>query len=133
MSNIAEQSVPATAASHAVIPTTGFTTIWGVTINPMAAAFGVAVLFLAYIVWQAHRSGRFDFWDILREAGKPSWTRVVGLCAFLVTTWILVDKEIKATLTIEWYLAYGAGWIAPILTKIIKGAGDPPQPGGAAP
>lgn len=99
----------------------GFTTVYGVTINPMVIVLGVIVLVALLVLWRAHKTKTFDAWDLLREGGKPSWVRSVGMGAFLMTTWLIIDREIKGTLTVEWFFAYGAAWVGPILARIIKG------------
>lgn len=109
---------------HAIVvapPVTGWTTIFGITINPMAIVLGLAVLLIGFLVWKAQRDEKnpFDIWDLFLENGKANPTRTAFLTAFVMTSWVIIDREIKGTLDITFFGAYLAGWVGPLAAKII--------------
>jgi hypothetical protein len=108
-------------------PINGFTTIWGITINPMVIILAVLIIFIVFVIWYAHRRRTIDLWDLLRDDvnGKTSKTAIAFLTAFLMTSWVIIDREIKATLDVTFFAAYLAAWVGPLTAKIIFNKAGP--------
>jgi hypothetical protein len=113
---------------------TGFTTIWGLSINPMVMVLGAILIALAFLLYLGQREGgenTFDFWDLLMdtlESGKrrASGIKVTYLTAFVVSTWVIVDQQIKGTLLPEIFMAYLGVWCASLIAKVVFDKKDMP-------
>jgi hypothetical protein len=78
--------------------------------------------------WQAHRRPGFDFnaFDLVTENGKVSNEKFTFMCAFAMTTWLMVDLHLKGKMT-EGYLGlYIAAWVGPLVAKVIFKKTDMP-------
>lgn len=129
-------------------PVTGFTTLWGVTINPSAAVLGAIALLLAFLLWRAQRDedeNSFDFWDLVMDditptASQPNRRRKASviklsfLGAFLLSSWAVFDQEIKASPLLPTVFGiYMATWGVSLIAKVIFDKKDAPTfsiPGG---
>lgn len=89
---------------------------WMVTILAVAAGF-VIVSF-----WRAHRKPGFDFnvFDLIMDKGKISKFALVFMITFAVSTWLVVVRELKGTLTEGFFGIYCAIWITPVVTKLLS-------------
>lgn len=79
-----------------------------------------AVVVLVSFV-QAHRRPGFDFnaFDLVMENGKVSNEKFTFMCAFAMTTWLMVDLHLKGKMT-EGYLGlYIAAWVGPLVAKVV--------------
>jgi hypothetical protein len=89
------------------------------------------VLFIILLsFWRAHRDPNinFNFYDFILENGRPSKLSFVLMGAFLVTTWIVFHLTLSGKITEGYFTIYGGLWIAPILTRIMKGDSAAPAP-----
>jgi hypothetical protein len=106
-------------------PVSGFTTVWGVTINPSLIVLSVAILGLIWLVYLAQKSSKpFDVRDLIMEDGKLSPTKSAFMAAFLMTSWVIVDLEIKARLTDTLFGGYLLAWVGPLTAKVIFNKSD---------
>lgn len=135
---IAVQAVAqATPEIHKIPPVTGFVTVWGVTINPMAIVLTALLCIAAGILWQAQRShGRntFDIWDLVMDTLPDGTRRASGIksafqTAFVLSSWVIVDQEIKGALGEAVFGLYLATWCASLIAKVVFDKQDPPQIG----
>lgn len=121
MTSVLPVSVPA--------PVSGFTTVWGVTINPMVIALLMFVVGMGWLIYLAQKSSKpFDLRDLVMEADgdgvKLSPTKTAFMAAFLMTSWVVVDLEIKARLTDTLFGAYLLAWVGPLTAKVIFNKSD---------
>jgi hypothetical protein len=125
-------ATPATAvvaAAAAPPAVTGFTTIWGVTINPMVIVLAIAIAAVILLLWRAQRNADdpFDVLDLVMENSKASITKIAFLSAFVMTSWVVVDCQIKHTLTEGIFGLYLAAWVGPLVAKIVFNKSDMPK------
>lgn len=120
---------------HKVPPVTGFTSVWGIEVNPMALVLIALVCLAAYILWKAQRSNgknTFDVWDLVMDT-KPDKTRTASgiksafQSAFVLSSWVIVDQEIKGTLTEGLFMAYLGTWCLSLIAKVVFEKTDPPK------
>ncbi len=82
-------------------------------------AFGAVVVVISF--WRAHNKPGFDFnaFDLVMENGKVSKIAFTFMAAFAVTTWILVDLQLKDKMTEGYLTTYGAMWVASLVAKVV--------------
>ncbi len=114
---------------HKIAPITGWTSFFGVEINPSVIVFLLVVCIVIYFLWKAQRDGRsntFNVWDFTMNR-LPNGSRETSIvkstyaAAFLVSTWVIVDEQIKGTLTEGIFGLWLTAWVAPLVTKLVKG------------
>lgn len=113
----------------------GFTTIWGVTINPMVIVLCLAVVGILYLLWRGQRdagSNSFDIWDLVMDIGPDGKRRASSIkccfqAAFLLSSWVIVDQEIKGVLTEAIFGLYLFTWCASLIAKVVYDKKDPPS------
>lgn len=124
--------IVSTAPAVAVVPPTplisGFTTIWGVTINPSVLMLLLSFAVIAWTVWRAQRSEYpFDLRDLVMINGKLDIARSAFFVAFVLSSWVIVDQEIKGRLTELIYGAYLGTWAISLIAVVIYGAKEMPK------
>jgi hypothetical protein len=89
-----------------------------------------AAIFVLLSFWRAHRKPGFDFnaFDLIMEKGKVSKIAFTFMAAFGVTTWILIDLEMKGKMTEGYLTTYGAMWVASLVMRVVFNKTDP-EPG----
>ncbi len=130
------------AISPVIPPINGFTTIWGVTINPSVIALVSAGLLIAFFLWRAQRSrdqNSFDFSDLImddivptperpKRTRKASVIKLLFLMSFGLSSWVLIDQEIKLSpLLVAVYTVYMATWCVALIAKVIFDKKDVPS------
>ncbi len=92
------------------------------------AAAGVLV---AISFWRAHRKPGFDFdlFDLIMENGKVSKIALTFMMAFAVTTWILIDLQLKGKMTEGYLMTYGGMWVASLVAKVVFNKDVAPEVG----
>lgn len=126
--------MPAASPIPAAAPISGFTTILGVTINPMVIVLALVIGAAGILLWRAQRdtaADSFDAWDLVMEPGpdgvrKASVPRIAFMSAFVMSSWVIVDCQIKHTLTEGIFGAYLLAWVGPLAAKVIFNKSDPP-------
>lgn len=85
-----------------------------------------AALFVLLSFWRAHNKPGFDFnaFDLIMENGKVSKIAFTFMAAFVVTTWILVDLQMKGKMTEGYLTTYGAMWVASLVAKVVFNKND---------
>lgn len=86
-----------------------------------------AALFVLCSFWRAHRKPGFDFnaFDLIMEKGRVSKIAFTFMAAFAVTTWILIDLQVKGKMTEGYLTTYGAMWVASLVAKVVFNKDDP--------
>lgn len=97
-------------------------------INWMLVILGVAALLVAVSFWRAHRTPGFAFnaFDLLMEDGKVSRVAFWFMVAGAVSTWVIVDMQIKDKLTEGMFGLWLTAWVAPLIAKMVFGKTDMP-------
>jgi len=85
-----------------------------------------AGLFVVFSFWRAHNKPGFDFnaFDLVMENGKVSKIAFTFMAAFAVTTWILIDLQLKDKMTEGYLTTYGAMWVASLVAKVVFNKND---------
>lgn len=117
------------APAAAPPPVTGFTTVFGVSVNPMVIVLAIALAVLLIMFWRAQRDAKnpFDITDLFMEAGHASVTKLLFMATWGMTTWAVVDNEIKHTLTDAIFGLYLAAWVTPLVAKVVFNKESPPE------
>lgn len=87
----------------------------------MLVALAAILVFVVLSFWRAHNKPGFDFnaFDLVMENGKVSKIAFTFMAAFAVTTWILVDLQLKDKMTEGYLTTYGAMWVASLVAKVV--------------
>lgn len=99
----------------------------------------VLVLVLMAVIYEFYRAQRdesfasFNLYDLIMEGGKLSRSGVVMMGAFALTSWMMINLTLNNKMTEGYLLAYGGMWVAPGLTRIVKGPVPPPEKPGIPP
>lgn len=145
----------AASAAAAAPPLDGFTTLsfWGttLTVNPMACVLLLVIAVFCYGLWKGQRSNganTFDVWDLVMDTLPPGTGAQAGddlprrasaiklffNGAFILSSWLVVDQEIKASpLLPSIFGIYMATWGAALIAKVVYDAKAIPDfnlPGG---
>jgi hypothetical protein len=122
---IVEATPPVTSQS------TGFINydIFGfhISVNPMFVLLIIVSAVVCYFFWKGQRDkGRntFDGWDLVMDALPNGGRRASGIkvafqICFLVSTWVVIDKELKNSLDAAFFAVYSGVWAASLIGKIV--------------
>jgi hypothetical protein len=90
-----------------------------------------AGVLVAISFWHAHRKPNFDFdmFDLIMENGKVSKIALTFMMAFAVTTWILIDLQLKGKMTEGYLMTYGGMWVASLVAKVVFNKDAAPEVG----
>lgn len=98
--------------------------------NPdwMLTILATGALLVVLSFWCAHRKQGFNFnaFDLIMESGKVSKTALAFMIVLGVTTWVIVDLQIKGRLTEAYFGAYGVMWVGPLVARVIFGKTEMP-------
>jgi hypothetical protein len=134
-------TAPPVAPVAAIPPINGWTTIYGITINPNIILLAVIVGCVLYFIWKAQRSqdpNSFDFSDLVMDditstAETPDRTRKASvikltyLCSFIFSTWLVYDQEIKLSPQLPTVFGlWMATWAVAVVAKLIFDKKDAP-------
>lgn len=94
----------------------------------MLVILAVAALLVAVSFWRAHSRPGFEFnaFDLIMEGGKVSKIAMAFMLVLAVTTWIVVDLQIKGHLTEGYFTMYGTMWVVPLVAKVVFNKTDLP-------
>ena len=117
------------------VPITGFVKVFGVSVNPSVAVFSVIVCAFLYVLWRGQRAaGRntFDFYDLVMDTLPDGSRRASGIkmayqAGFLISSWVVVDNQIKGALTEGIFGLYLGTWCASLIAKVVFDKQDPPK------
>jgi hypothetical protein len=97
--------------------------------DPMHAILAVGLLVILYSIWKAHNSPTTDFnaLDILMENGRVSKIAIAFMLVLGVSTWVIVDQEVRGKLTDGMFGLWLTAWVTPLVAKVLfnKGSPDP--------
>ena len=111
--------------------------IYGFRLDWMVVALIVSLLAVIVILYRVQRNpdNRFDLLDLLMDNGRLSRVAFAFIGSFAVTNWVIVTLTLNGKLTEGYLTIYVAAWVAPLVTRILKGsvATDLPDQGGQQP
>lgn len=93
-------------------------------IDWMLTILAVGVVVIAISIWRAQRRPDFDFFDLLMENGRVSRIAVCFMSAGVVSTWVIVDLQIKGKLSDGMYGLWLGAWVGPLIAKMVFGRND---------
>lgn len=95
----------------------------------MLAVLGIGFLCLLLSFWKAHRRPDFQFsaFDLIMENGKVSKIALAFMVVLGVTTWIMVDLQIKGKMSEGYLTTYGAMWVFPLVAKVVFNKAEMPS------
>lgn len=124
-------------AAPVVVPpvqvSTGFVQIFGVSVYPSAVMLTMVALVVLYMLWRSQKSLKdFDVFDLLMDTLSDGTRRVSGIksvfvASFVISSWVIVDQEIKGTLNAEMFFAYLSVWAASAIAKVVWDTKQAPQ------
>lgn len=125
IATITATTAPAAAAAAPIA--SGYLTIMGITVYPMFVVLVLALATFGYFLWQGQRSnGRntFDAWDLIMDTLPDGTRRASGIkttyqTAFIISSWVIIDQELKGVLTATVFGLYLATWCASLITKVV--------------
>lgn len=90
-------------------------------IDPMLTALCVVFIVIGLSFWRAQKRAdfAFDLFDLIMEGGKVSKTAVAFMMVLCVTTWVIIDQQIKGALSSEMFGLYGGMWVLPLVARVI--------------
>lgn len=90
-------------------------------IDWMVTFLAVMVIGIGLSFWRAQRdpSFNFDAFDLIMEGGRVSKIAVAFMLVLAVTTWVIIDMQIKGTLTEGMFGLYGGMWVLPLVAKVV--------------
>jgi hypothetical protein len=99
-----------------------------VKIDWMLVVLCSALLFIVLSFWKAHRTPGFNFnaFDLVMEGGKVDTEKTAFMIVLAMTTWLMIDIELKGKMTEGYLIIYGGLWVGPLVAKVIFKAKVPP-------
>lgn len=94
----------------------------------MLAVLAVAALLILITFWRAHRDSAiaFNTLDLIMVDGKVDRIATVFMIAFAVSTWVIVDLEIKSKLDAGVFGLWLGAWVGPLVAKMVFGKNEMP-------
>ena len=95
----------------------------------MLAVLAAAGVLIVFSFWHAHRNkaSTFDALDLIMVDGKLDRIATVFMIAFAVSTWVIVDLQIKGKLDSGIFGIWMASWVGPLVAKMVFGKNDMPS------
>jgi hypothetical protein len=93
------------------------------------AAFIIAVLGIIWSIYRLHLNPavNFNMLDLLIENGRVSKVSCLVMGSFFVTSWVIVDLQVRGKMT-EGYLGlYAGAWVAPLIARLFNPKTDGAQ------
>jgi len=116
-------------------PISGFIEIWGISINPSLCVLMLAAAWLGYFLWKAQRNNEqnsFNVWDLVQDIDpvtrerKTSLIKVTFTGCFILSSWVIIDNQIKGTLSEGIFGIYMSVWGLSLIAKVVFDKKDPP-------
>ena len=94
----------------------------------MLAILAVVAAFIIISFWRAHRSSvtPFNALDLIMVDGKVDKIAAAFMLVLGVTTWIMIDLQIKGKMTEGYLTSFGAMWVFPLVAKFVFGKTEMP-------
>jgi hypothetical protein len=87
----------------------------------MLIILACAAMLVLLSFWRAHRTPGFEFnaFDLIMENGHVSKIALAFMLVLAVTTWVIIDLQIKGHLTEGYFTMYGTMWVLPLVAKVV--------------
>lgn len=97
-------------------------------LDPMLIILCAISIAVAYSFWRAHKRPDvvFDFFDLIMVNGKVDKIAVAFMLVLAVSTWVIVDQQIKGKLTEGMFGLWLGAWVTPLVAKVVFGKADLP-------
>lgn len=94
----------------------------------MLVALAVMAVAIVLSFWRAHRNVavQFNALDLIMVDGKVDRIATVFMIAFAVSTWVIVDMEIKGKLDAGVLGLWLGAWVGPLVAKMVFGKNEMP-------
>ncbi len=97
------------------------------TADPMLIILACGAIAVLLTIWAAHRSSSsFDAFDLITENGRVSKIAFAFMLVLGVSTWVIVDQQIKGKLDSGMFLSWLGAWLSPIVTRLALSKTEPP-------
>jgi len=98
-------------------------------IDPMLTGLCLVFIIIGLSFWRAQKRPdfAFDLFDLIMENGKVSKIAAAFMLVLAVTTWVIVDQQIKGSLSNEMFGLYGGMWVLPLVAKVVFNKQDMPD------
>ena len=95
----------------------------------MLIILAAAACLLLLTFWREHRNNAttFNALDLIMVAGKLDRIATVFMIAFAVSTWVIVDMEIKGKLDAGTFGLWLGAWVGPLVAKMVFGKNEMPS------
>jgi len=99
------------------------------TIDPMLIVLCSISIVIGYSIWRAHKRADivFDFFDLIMVNGKVDKIAVAFMLVLGVSTWVIIDQQIKGRLSGEMFGLWLTAWVAPLVAKVVFGKNEVPS------
>lgn len=88
--------------------------------NPTVIVLCLLLLIIAVSMWHAQRNHpHFDAFDLIMENGRVSKIAIAFMLVLAVTTWVIIDLQLKGALTEGYFTMYGTMWVVPLVAKVV--------------
>ena len=94
----------------------------GYRVDSMAVAFLFIAALIVLFFYHAHKykDTEFNVYDLFMEDGKTSSKKVIFIGSFIVSSWVIVHKELTAALDATVFGAFLAAWVAPVVANLFS-------------
>lgn len=95
----------------------------------MLTILAIGAVLIAVSFWRAHSRPGFDFnaFDLIMENGRVSKISLAYMLVLLVSTWVIVDMEMKGKLTEGMFGMWLGAWVAPLIAKVVFNKSEMPS------
>lgn len=102
-------------------------------IDPMLLVLVLGATGIGVSFWRAHRRPdvQFNLLDLLLENGRVSKISFAFMLVLGVSTWVVVDLQVKGRLTDGTFGLWLGAWVAPLVARVVFGKTEMPAPGAA--
>jgi hypothetical protein len=92
----------------------------------MLVILAVVAAFVVISFWRFHRNNAvaFNGLDLIMVDGKVDRIATVFMIAFAVSTWVIVDMQIKGKLDSSVFGLWLGAWVGPLVAKMVFGKND---------
>lgn len=100
------------------------------TFDVMHTILGIVALAVLLMTWKLHRDPTvsFNVFDLFMENGRLSRISTAFMLTLGITTWLMVDLELKGKMTEGYLMSYGGMWVAPLTARLIFNKTEPLPP-----
>lgn len=98
----------------------------------MLILLGAGFALIGVSFWRAHHRADFQFsaFDLVMENGRVSKIAVAFMMVLGVSTWVIVDMQVKNKLTEGMFGLWLTAWVTPLVAKVVFSKTDMPGQAG---